>query len=214
MPLLPPPLPPGYKVQPLFFHYFPKNVPLWSNWSTLWTPNSGDPSKSPCLYSGQSPLLGCPLHFSWPVQIAHIFQASQNFISSVKSSPNIPTWSELSLLRGLALSLYGTMKPHCPVIALHSALELSFRCVLSVFRESTCLPRTKLEGSGLVSQEVSLRGAALPVLCAVNYRARLETRSFSLHLFMKIWHIWLLQILNRSEPATLEERDSIFHCWE
>lgn len=39
-------------------------------------------------------------------------------------------------------------------------------------------------------------------------------RSVSFPLFMKIWPIWLPQILNRMEPATLEERESILHCWE
>ena len=138
-------------------------------------------SWSPCLCSWLPPLLECFPHFFWSVQIVHIFQASQNFISSIKSYLDIPTWNDLSPLRCLALSFHGTMKPHCPVMTLHSALGLSLWCAPSVFQEFSCLSRTNLERSDLdIPRNVpSGSSAACLPCCNLLGQARNEKRLLS-----------------------------------
>lgn len=95
-------------------------------------------------------------------------------------------------------------------------LPLAFHCdvLCQSFRSFHVSPELTWKGQSWTFPEMSLRAAALHVFHAVIYWARLETRSISFPVFMKIWPIWLPQILNRTEPATLEERESILHCWE
>ena len=86
--------------------------------------------------------------------------------------------------------------------------------VMCSIRSFHVSPELTWKGQSWIFPEISLRAAALLVFHTVIYWARLEMRSVSFPVFMKIWPIWLPQVLNRMEPATLGERESVLHCWE